>query len=192
MSIFKFPLLKFFLACAAAFAVAGAPAAHAAAETSKPKAEAKKKPAAKAGKSTTKAKKPVAPVAPAEPDPEADEPDIAGTTTVDFDCELGNKITIYQNAGDEGHIALRWKKRLHRLARVATTTGAQRFENKLYGLIWIGIPAKGMLLDSKLNRQLANECRNAEQMNPPAAPVVTAAKLVPEAPAAAPQAPTQL
>jgi hypothetical protein len=33
----------------------------------------------------------------------------------------------------------------------------------LYGLIWIGIPAKGMLLDSKQNRQLANECRNAEQ-----------------------------
>jgi hypothetical protein len=85
---------------------------------------------------------------------------------IDFDCELGNKITIYQNDGDTNHIALRWKKRLHRLTRVSTTTGANRFENKLYGLIWIGIPAKGMLLDSKQNRQLANECKNAEQMKP--------------------------
>lgn len=175
-------MLKFLTACAAAFAVACAPAAHAAAEPSKPKAEAKKKPVAKstAKAKSTKAKAPAAPVAPAEPNPEADEPDIAGTATVDFDCELGNKITIYQNAGDDGHIALRWKKRLHRLARVATTTGAQRFENKLYGLIWIGIPAKGMLLDSKLNRQLANECRNAEQLKP--AEPVTEAKLMPAEP----------
>jgi hypothetical protein len=46
---------------------------------------------------------------------------------------------------------------------VGTTTGAKRFENANYGLIWIGIPSKGMLLDSKLNRQLANECRTPEQ-----------------------------
>ncbi|TFW31072.1 hypothetical protein [Duganella callida] len=103
------------------------------------------------------------PVEPKAPDEEADEPSITDTTSVDFDCELGNKITIYTNAGDDAHIALRWKKRLHRLTRVGTTTGANRFENKLYGLIWIGIPAKGMLLDSKQNRQLANECRDAEQ-----------------------------
>jgi hypothetical protein len=105
------------------------------------------------------------PVSPEDAE-EAAEPGVEGSTVVDFDCELGNKITIYQNAGDESFIALRWKKRLHRLKRVGTTTGALRFENKLYGLIWIGIPAKGMLLDSKQNRQLANECRNAEQLKP--------------------------
>jgi hypothetical protein len=99
----------------------------------------------------------------ATPNPDADEPDTAGSTTIEFNCELGNKITIYSNAADDGHIALRWKKRLHRLTRVGTSTGANRFENRLFGLIWIGIPAKGMLLDSKQNRQLANECKNAEQ-----------------------------
>jgi hypothetical protein len=131
------------------------------------KAEVKKKPAAKPNAARPKAKaKAAAPAVPKEPDPEADEPAVMGSNVVDFDCELGNKITIYENAGDDSHIALRWKKRLHRLTRVATTTGAQRFENKLYGLIWIGIPAKGMLLDSKLSRQLANECRNAEQLKP--------------------------
>ncbi|MRW89186.1 hypothetical protein GJ699_04240 [Duganella sp. FT80W] len=118
-------------------------------------------------KAVAKTKKAAAkPVEPKAPDEEADEPSITDTTAVDFDCELGNKITIYKNTGDDAHIALRWKKRLHRLTRVGTTTGANRFENKMYGLIWIGIPAKGMLLDSKQNRQLANECRDAEQMKP--------------------------
>src|SRR5471032_1170910 len=93
------------------------------------------------------------------PDEEADEPGVSGSAVSEFDCELGNKITIYRNDGDDEHLALRWKKRLHRMTRVGTTTGANRFENHLYGLIWIGIPAKGMLLDSKQNRQLANECK---------------------------------
>lgn len=92
-----------------------------------------------------------------------DEPDITDKHSVEFNCELGNKVTVYSNDKDPSHIALRWKKRLHRLLRVGTTTGAQRFENTNFGLTWIGIPSKGMLLDSKLNRQLANECKNAAQ-----------------------------
>jgi hypothetical protein len=94
------------------------------------------------------------------------EPDITDTLVTDYSCELNNKITIYTNDKDTGHIALRWKNRLHRLERVGTTTGALRFENPKFGLIWIGIPSKGILLDSKLNRQLANECKNAEQAKP--------------------------
>ena len=94
------------------------------------------------------------------------EPDITDTVVTDYACELNNKITIYTNEKDSGHIALRWKNRLHRLERVGTTTGALRFENTKFGLIWIGIPSKGILLDSKLNRQLANECKNAEQAKP--------------------------
>lgn len=91
------------------------------------------------------------------------EPDVADTVTVDYACELGNKVTTYTMENDSSHMALRWKKRLHRMTRVGTSTGANRFENKTYGLVWIGIPAKSMLLDSKANRQLANECRNADQ-----------------------------
>lgn len=151
---------KLFMACSLALAsLTLAAGAHA--ETDAPAKKAVKKTAAKTTKKA--AAKPAEPKAPNE---EEDEPAITDTAATDFDCELGNKITIYQNVGDDAHIALRWKKRLHRLTRVGTTTGANRFENKLYGLIWIGIPAKGMLLDSKQNRQLANECRDAEQQKP--------------------------
>lgn len=94
------------------------------------------------------------------------EPDITDTVVTEYTCELNNKVTIYSNEKDDAHIALRWKKRLHRLERVGTTTGAMRFENTNFRLIWIGIPSKGILLDSRLNRQLANECKNAEQSKP--------------------------
>jgi hypothetical protein len=93
------------------------------------------------------------------------EPDITDTKVTEYSCELNNKVTIYSNEKDDAHIALRWKKRLHRLDRVGTTTGALRFENTNFRLVWIGIPSKGILLDSRLNRQLANECKSAEQSN---------------------------
>ena len=158
---------RLFMACSLAFASLTL-AASAQAQTDAPAKKTVKKADAKA-KPKAKAKAAAKPVEPKAPDEEADEPAITDTSVDEFDCELGNKITIYKNDNDEAHIALRWKKRLHRLTRVGTTTGANRFENKLYGLIWIGIPAKGMLLDSKQNRQLANECRNAEQLKPVAA-----------------------
>ena len=106
-------------------------------------------------------------------DEEDREPDTAGATDLDYSCALGDKVTIYSNAGDDKHIGLRWNKRLLRLTRVDTTTGANRFENRRQGIVWIGIPAKGILLDSKKGLQLANECKSAEQMKPstePAAP----------------------
>ncbi|MDB5989705.1 MAG: hypothetical protein JWQ10_1108 [Herbaspirillum sp.] len=95
-------------------------------------------------------------------DDESSEPEIAGTKTYNFNCELGNKVTIFKNDGDDKYLAIRWDKHIRRLARVKTTTGANRFENHLAGLVWIGIPAKSMLLDSKGGHQLANECVLAE------------------------------
>lgn len=152
-------LAQLLLACSLSFtALTVSSAAHADNAPAKPvtKKTAKAKPAAKAAEA-----KPL--------DEDVAEPAVHESSATDFDCELGNKITIYENANDDAHIALRWKKRLHRLTRVGTSTGANRFENHVYGLVWIGIPAKGMLLDSKQGRQLANECRNAEQMKPLAA-----------------------
>ena len=107
------------------------------------------------------------------------EPELGGTLSADYQCELGNKLTIWKNEADDKHIAIRWNKRIHRLTRVDTTTGANRFENHKMGLVWIGIPAKGLLLDSKKGQQLANECKNAEQLQAAAtagAPAVAVAQ----------------
>jgi hypothetical protein len=103
-------------------------------------------------------------------DEEDREPDTVGSTGLNYDCALGDKVAIFSNTEDDKHIALRWNKRLMRLTRVETTTGAHRFENRRQGMVWIGIPAKGILLDSKKGQQLANECKSAEQLKPSDAP----------------------
>ncbi|NMM36989.1 MAG: hypothetical protein HHJ09_05650 [Glaciimonas sp.] len=110
-----------------------------------------------------KAKKPLV-ITNATIDEDDLELDTKNALSTEYNCELGNKLTMYQNADDDKHIGLVWKKHIHRLQRIETTTGANRFENRKYGLLWIGIPAKSILLDTKKGQQLANECKNAAQM----------------------------
>lgn len=100
------------------------------------------------------------------------EPDIANYKSFDYQCELGNSLTLFTHPEDDQHVAMRWKKRVYKLVKVITTTGAQRFENLKTGLVWIGIPAKSMLLDSHKGQQLANECKTKV---PPLAEVATPA-----------------
>ena len=151
-------------ACAFALAAAGLCATATAAETH-PKATKVLNEKAKSSKHK-KAKKEEPKQAVADDEP---EPDITDTAMAEYSCELNNKITIYRNLMDDSHIALRWHNRLRRMDKVGTTTGAQRYENTKAGLVWIGIPSKGILLDSKQSRQLGNECKDAEQAKPGAA-----------------------
>jgi hypothetical protein len=150
--------LSLMLAAGMAFGTQAAVAQQAASAPAKPAKPAKKTHA------TKKAQPKQADGQAGDADDEGKEPDTAGSVSTDFNCELGNKLTIYRNDGDDKHIGLRWKQRLHRLTRVDTSTGASRFENRKFGLVWIGIPAKGMLLDSKQGRQLANECKDPLQV----------------------------
>lgn len=89
---------------------------------------------------------------------------MVGFSGKDFHCELGSKLTIYENSSEANRIGLRWNKQMHELTRVETSTGANRFEDQKNGLVWISIPSKGMLLDSKKGQQLANECKTPDQM----------------------------
>jgi hypothetical protein len=123
-------------------------------------------------------------------DDDGKEPDVTGSLLTDYQCDLGASVSIYQNRTDDKHIALRWEKTLYRLRRVETTTGADRFESRRYGLVWIGIPAKGILLDAKKGQQLANECKSPQQLagKPPITFPPQAAPVAPGAPAATPAA----
>jgi membrane-bound inhibitor of C-type lysozyme len=96
-------------------------------------------------------------------DDEDSTPDTGGSITHEYHCEMKDTLTIYTNNDDNNHIALRWKNRIYRMHRVVTTTGATRFENTNAGIVWIGIPAKGMLLDSRHGQQLTNDCKTAGQ-----------------------------
>ncbi len=141
--------------------------AYAQSTNATPKKEAAKKPVKKTSKKAVEEKTaPAAAGAAANSDDEDEdlgEANIEGSTVTQFNCELGNKITTYSNAGDDKYMAIRWKDKVHRLRRIGTSTGANRFENRKAALVWINIPTKAMLLDSKKGQQLANECRDPEQ-----------------------------
>lgn len=87
------------------------------------------------------------------------EPDIKDAIASEYNCEQGHKITVYRHANDEQNVAMLWNKKLYQMNRVNTESGAERLEQPGAGLLFIGIPAKAMLLDSKKGRQLANECK---------------------------------
>jgi hypothetical protein len=146
-----------FLACSSALLLQPVLAQTAAAPAKPAKQHVKSKAAAPAPEK----------VEPVDPNDEDTMPaDINASVVTEYDCDHATKITFFKNPGDEDHVAIRWNKMLMRMKRVVTTTGADRFENRHYGLIWIGIPTKSILLDSKKGQQLANECKNPQQMAP--------------------------
>lgn len=92
------------------------------------------------------------------------EADVAGSIVTEYGCAEDRKITVFRNPNDSNNVALRWGNRITRMKRIETASGAERLEHEKRGLVFIGIPAKAMLLDAKKGRQLANDCKSPEQL----------------------------
>jgi len=78
-------------------------------------------------------------------------------------CEQGQQVTLTPMSGHEGHFRLEYKKASYDVVPEETTTGAVRLEDKKAGIVWIQIPAKSMLLNSKRGQRMVDECLQAEQ-----------------------------
>lgn len=88
-------------------------------------------------------------------------------------CELNQSVDL--KAGDKpGYVKLTFKGKTYTLVPEATTSGAVRLEDKKAGVVWLQIPAKSMLMDSKAGRRLVDGCQAAEQRTA-AAPLATVA-----------------
>ncbi|MEO0316751.1 MAG: hypothetical protein RL404_428 [Pseudomonadota bacterium] len=83
----------------------------------------------------------------------------ARASVVELVCELGKRVFVQGNPQTDNMIDLQWQGQIYRLLRVRTSTGANRFEDHGSGLVWISIPSKAMLLNSKLGEPVANECK---------------------------------
>ena len=75
-----------------------------------------------------------------------------------YRCDHGRTIRIADVPGQTDVILLTWQGAQHRLERVYSNSGAERFEELATGLVWILIPGKAMLLSRNQGRALANEC----------------------------------
>ena len=78
-------------------------------------------------------------------------------------CEANQQVTLAAVPGQAGHFTLKHKKTTVKLVTQETTSGAVRLEDPKSGLVWIQIPAKSMLINTKLGRRVADVCITPEQ-----------------------------
>lgn len=90
-------------------------------------------------------------------------------------CELGNSVTITPDPQQPTRFVVQMKKNTYFMTPVETTTGAVRLEDAQAGAMWLQLPHKSMLMNSKLGQRMADECQSDHQtvaahamkLNPP-------------------------
>jgi hypothetical protein len=82
-----------------------------------------------------------------------------------YHCEFGAHVDVMRESGagngDGSRINIGWNGGRYQLERDRSSSGLPRFEDRANGLVWIDLPWKGVLLDGKTQKPLANECKTA-------------------------------
>jgi hypothetical protein len=79
-------------------------------------------------------------------------------------CDLKERVLLQAATDTPGHFDLVFRKARYRLVPEVTRTGAIRLEDRASGMVWLQIPAKSMLLNTRAGRREADGCRLAEQL----------------------------
>ena len=95
-------------------------------------------------------------------------------------CDANQKVTLAAAPGQPGHFTLTHNKTIVKLVTQETTSGAVRLEDAKSGLLWIQIPAKSMLMNTKLGRRVADACITPEQALASITPETAPASITPE------------
>ena len=83
--------------------------------------------------------------------------------TGDAQCEFNQHVSVAAIAGKPGHFAVGFKNATYTMVPEATTTGAVRLEDKKAGVVWVQIPSKSMLLNSKIGQRMIDACTVSQQ-----------------------------
>jgi hypothetical protein len=83
--------------------------------------------------------------------------------TGDAACEFNQVVNLARIDGKPGHFKLTHKKLAYTVVPEETTTGALRLEDKKAGIVWLQIPSKSMLMNSKLGQRMVDNCLHPEQ-----------------------------
>jgi hypothetical protein len=78
-------------------------------------------------------------------------------------CELGNSVTVTPDPQLPTRFIVQMKKNTYHMSPVETTTGAVRLEDAHAGAMWLQLPHKSMLMNSKLGQRMADECQSEHQ-----------------------------
>jgi hypothetical protein len=78
-------------------------------------------------------------------------------------CEFGEEVQLTAEPEKPGHFVLRHKQRSYRMAPEETSTGAIRLEDKQQGIMWLQIPSKSMLMNSRIGQRMVDDCMMSQQ-----------------------------
>ncbi len=78
-------------------------------------------------------------------------------------CELDRSVDVEPLADKPGYFQVSFKNASYYMVPEETTTGAVKLVEKRSGVIWLQIPTKSMLLDSREGHRLVDACTLAEQ-----------------------------
>jgi hypothetical protein len=78
-------------------------------------------------------------------------------------CEFNQHVDVDAVEGHPGHFRVGYKNMHYMMVPQETTTGAVRLEDKKAGIVWLQIPAKSMMMNSKMGQRMVDGCMHAEQ-----------------------------
>ena len=138
-------------------------------------------PGAKPGKSTKTTKAPTkatarparrakAPAPEPEPEPppaplsEAQLAVAALVYTGTIDCELKQQVQVAAIAERPGMFQLSHRGKRYTLVPEPTSTGAVRLTDAKAGIVWLQIPLKSMLMNTRIGQRLVDACQHTDQL----------------------------
>ena len=87
----------------------------------------------------------------------------ARVLTGDADCEFNQRISVLPEPNLPGYFRVAHKTLRYRMVPRETTTGAVRLEDPAAGIVWLQIPTKSMLMNTRIGQRLVDACTHAEQ-----------------------------
>lgn len=117
--------------------------------------------------------KPAVPEAPPEDDSALTEDQLSVAPRVhagEAQCEFNQKVSLTPNPDKPGRFRLQFGKLIYNMTPEPTTTGAVRLEDKHAGVVWLQIPTKSMLMNSRIGQRMVDSC-----VHPAQVPVAAAA-----------------
>jgi hypothetical protein len=83
--------------------------------------------------------------------------------TGDAACEFNQTVSVLPVKDHPGHFHVAFKKVTYTMVPEETTTGAVRLEDKKSGVMWLQIPAKSMLMNTRIGQRMVDSCMHSEQ-----------------------------
>lgn len=78
-------------------------------------------------------------------------------------CEFEQKVSVERIESRPGVFKVGFKNASYTMVPQETTTGAVRLEDRKAGVMWLQIPAKSMLMNSKAGQRMVDGCTQQAQ-----------------------------